>query len=334
MTSAASALGRAWRKLRSAAKAFFRTLGEDGEAPQASPAYDESLRSSLESLQAPLQSAASRQVARPYYYLGGNRALTQLSNGLPFFVNTDDRGIASWIILGGCWETFVDIVLARLCEPGMRVCDLGANLGYYTIKLAHRVGDGGHVLSLEPNPELFPFLRDSVELNGFSSRVRAENLAAGAGNGILSLSYARSNMGGGNLFGMSPHLEPSTAQVRVAAVDELVGDQPGFDLIKVDVEGWEPEAFKGMARTLAKSEHASIVTEVSWAQWSLSGDPVGRLRDVIGPRDGVFMIHHDNTLERVALDELDRFYTAGVSYALLTHWNENNSARLRDLVRD
>jgi FkbM family methyltransferase len=235
-------------------------------------------------------------------------------------------------MIGG-WETFVDTILTRLCRENMRVCDLGANLGYYTIKLAHLVGPGGYVLALEPNPELFPFLRDSVELNGFSARVRIENLAAGAENGSLVLNYADTNMGGGNLFGLPPHMSPRTSEVRVVAVDDLVHDERGFDLIKIDVEGWESQVIKGMARTLEKSAHASIVTEVSWPQWSQSGDPANQLRGLIGARDGIFIIHHDGSLERVPLTNLDRFHTVGVCYALLTHWTQEHAERLQDLIR-
>jgi FkbM family methyltransferase len=271
--------------------------------------------------------------SRPYYYLGQNRALTQLSNGLPFYVNTDDRGISPWIIMIGGWETFVDTVLMRLCQPGMRVCDLGANLGYYTIKLANIVGPSGYVLSLEPNPEIFPFLRDSIHLNGFGARVRAENLAAGSSEGLLTLTYADSNLGGGNLFGLPPHLSPRTSEVRVVAVDDLVGDEPGFDLIKVDIEGWEPTAFKGMARTLEKSAHASIVTEIAWGQWSASGNPIEEIRLLAGARDGLFIIHHDGSLERVPLENLERFRSVGVCYALLTHWTAETAGRIQDLVR-
>ena len=95
----------------------------------------------------------NKQITRPYYYLGKNWALTLLSNGLPFFVNTDDHGIATWIILGGTWENFVDDVLCAYAQPGMTVLDIGANLGYYTIKLADRIGPQGHLHAFEPNPE-------------------------------------------------------------------------------------------------------------------------------------------------------------------------------------
>ncbi len=289
----------------------------------------------LDAVQVQLQNILIRQAspsARPYYYLGGNRALTQLSNGLPFFVNTNDKGIASWIILAGGWETFVDTVVTRLCDPGMRVLDLGANLGYYTIKLANLVGEGGHVLALEPNPELFPFILDNILINGFERRVRAEAFAAAAEVGVRELYFEEMNTGGGTLFQAPPSASGRRTEVRTTTVDELNHGQPGFDLIKIDVEGWEPEVLKGMSQTLAHSEHASIVTEVSWGQWSRFGDPGEILLRLLGPRDGLFVIHHDGGLERVRKDELQIFQTS-MRYALLTHWDVDKIRRLGDLVR-
>jgi FkbM family methyltransferase len=269
--------------------------------------------------------------ARPYYYLGGNRALTQLSNGLPFYINTNDKGVAPWIIMGGEWETFVDTVLTRLCQPGMRVLDLGANLGYYTIRLADMVGNDGYVLSLEPNPELFPFVRDNVELNGFKGRVRAEQLAASAERGVLQFQFDINNMGGGTLFGLAPEIESRRLEVQTAPVDDLIGGEPGFDLIKIDVEGWEPEVFRGMRETLARSGHGSLVTEVSWGHWSRFGDPADILRTLLGTQRALFVIHLDGSLERVSPDDLAPFQNQ-MRYALLTPWDETQR-RLGDLVR-
>jgi FkbM family methyltransferase len=268
---------------------------------------------------------------RPYYYLGGNRALTQLFNGLHFFINTDDRMISASILVTGRWEPFVDDVLSQLCAPGMRVLDLGANLGYYTVRLAHIVGPKGHVLALEPNPDLYSFLRDSVFLNGFSGWVRAERLAASDQSGEAELHVDKLNMGGASLHGLGPQYDSYRVTVPTGRVDDLTAGQPGFDLIKIDIEGWEPQAYKGMADTLTRSSHASIVTEVSWGHWRNFGDPETILRDLLGTRNGLFVIHEEGWLERVALDNLAPFVDR-LSYALLTHWDDAKAERLGHLL--
>ena len=136
---------------------------------------------------------------RPYYYLGQNWGLTQLSTGDPFFVNTDDRGITTWIILGGTWENFVDDVLTRIARPGEVFLDVGANMGYYTVKIGKKVGPAGRVYSFEPNAELFPFVRENISINGMNGWAKVFPLAVGAEPGWSRLTFDYSNMGGGSL---------------------------------------------------------------------------------------------------------------------------------------
>jgi FkbM family methyltransferase len=256
--------------------------------------------------------------ARPFYYMGGNRALTQLSNGLPFFVNTEDRGITTWIVLGGVWETFVDNVLCSLCQPGMRICDLGANMGYYTIKLAHLAGPNGFVLSLEPNPVVFQFLEDNVNINGFRGRVQTVRAAASDEVGVLTLHFSNDNVGGASLHSGLSSGEVRRSEVRTLRVDDLMKDQPGFDLIKIDVEGWEPAALRGMRSVLERSPGAKIVTEVSWAAWRAHGDPNEILQLLGRGRDGVFIIHHDGHLQPVTLEEIAALGDRALFYVLFT----------------
>ena len=54
---------------------------------------------------------------RPYYPLNDGWGLTYLSTGQPFFVNTEDRNITPWILMGGHWETNVDRILCAYVKP-------------------------------------------------------------------------------------------------------------------------------------------------------------------------------------------------------------------------
>lgn len=255
---------------------------------------------------------------RPYYYMGDARALTQLSTGEPFFVNTKDRGISVWIIMGGVWETFVDDVLCALVRPGDVFLDLGANMGYYTVKLGTRVGPTGKVYSFEPNPELFTFLSDNIEINGFAGRAQAFPVAAGAEAGRSLLNFHYANMGGGWVTPPAELLEDSAGTpVEVVRVDDVLPPDLKADLIKLDVEGFEPLALKGMTGVLARSPHAAIVTEVATAHWRRFGEPKDILREVAGDRL-IFLIHHSGRLEHVPAEALgERLSPSFVSYVLL-----------------
>jgi FkbM family methyltransferase len=236
---------------------------------------------------------------RPYYYLGSGRALTQLSEGYPFFVNTRDAGITTWIILGGTWENFVDDILCGITKAGDRVLDAGANMGYYSVKLGYRVGPSGRVVAFEPNPEIFPFLSENVAINGLSGRVEIHNVALADQPGQATLTFGYANMGGGSLVDR-PASDDERRTVDVVRGDDLLGDS-SFDVMKFDVEGFEPLAAAGLEKTLARSSGAAIIVEVSAPAWRRYGDFAEILGRFSRGRRKAFEIAHDGYLEPVDL---------------------------------
>lgn len=258
---------------------------------------------------------------RPYHYLGHGRGLTTLSTGHPFFVNTRDRGITTWIVLGGVWETFVDDVLCALARPGGTFLDVGANQGYYSVKLGHLVGEGGAGYSFEPNPELYSFLQDNIDINGLASRVKTFRLAAGAVPGHSVLHFDYGNMGGGHIDvpgeDAPTEISEGHAAVEIARIDDLLPPDKTVDLIKIDAEGFEPLVLRGMRQVLVRSPHAAIVIEISVAAWSRFGDPMAILEEVQDGRT-TYLIGHNGRLMLLTLDQLRLQLRPGfVSYVLL-----------------
>ena len=49
--------------------------------------------------------------------------------------------------------------------------DVGANVGYFTLIMAEKVGGSGKVISIEAAPGNVKLLKNNVELNGFNDRV-------------------------------------------------------------------------------------------------------------------------------------------------------------------
>lgn len=68
-------------------------------------------------------------------------------------------------------------------------------------------------------------------------------------------------------------------------------DRP-VDLVKMDVEGFEPLALRGMKETLSRSQDAAIILEVSIEQWGRFGDPCGTLHEALGD-PSFLLIDHD-----------------------------------------
>src|SRR5208337_857429 len=69
------------------------------------------------------------------------------------------------------------LAVARHVRQGYCCVDVGANCGYYTLLLASLIGPEGRVWACEPIPSMVPLLRQSVQLNGFESRVEVVETA-------------------------------------------------------------------------------------------------------------------------------------------------------------
>jgi FkbM family methyltransferase len=242
---------------------------------------------------------------RPYYYLGGNRGLTQLSTGQMFIVNTEARDIATWIIHIGVWEAFVDNILCALARPGDTFLDIGSNMGYYAVKIGGLVGENGRVFAYEPNPDLFEVLSDNMHINGFGGRATVFQAAAGEAAGASTLTFERRFPGGGTA-GLGPEYAVGgreQAQIAVVSVDDTVSEGVAH-LIKIDVEGFEPLVLRGMKDLMARSPDAAVVVEVSYIQWARFGDPVQMLEDFSKGRR-IYRISNHGGLQELPRDNID-----------------------------
>ncbi len=144
-------------------------------------------------------------------------------------------------------------------RPGYVVCDVGANIGTYTIPLARLVGRRGHVVAFEPNRPTRACLRKNLRQNGLS-HVSVIGAAAGAGAGVASL-VITDNLGEVHL---APAPEAGVPCVQVTTLDAEV-TRLGLrrvDFIKLDVEGFELAALQGAIRTLAENPCVLVQTEI------------------------------------------------------------------------
>jgi hypothetical protein len=101
-------------------------------------------------------------VKRTAVYVGNDRVLLRTVNGYKMFVDARDVSIAPHLILDGAFEEYTDAVLRTIVRPGMHILEIGANVGVFTLLMAHRTGSKGSVLSFECDPELAQLVRDNL----------------------------------------------------------------------------------------------------------------------------------------------------------------------------
>ena len=273
--------------------------------------------------------------SRPYYYLGGRRGLTRLASGQLFIVDTDARDLATWIIHGGVWESCVDDLLGALVRPGDTFVDVGANMGYYTVKIGDRVGAAGRVFAFEPNPKLFEVLNDNVHINALSARARLFQAAAGEAAGTARLQFEPRYPGGGHLSVGDEPADAALSQVQasVLRIDDVIADGRA-DLIKIDVEGFEPLVLRGMAALLARSPGAAVITEVAYSHWARFGDPAQMLVQFSGERRIFWIRPDDGRIEELPKGGVDAALNRGFpSYILLLPPGPEREAQVRRFIR-
>jgi FkbM family methyltransferase len=178
-------------------------------------------------------------------------------------------------LLKGSYERHMRRLFKERLAPGMRVVDVGANVGFYTLMAAEAVGPTGRVYAFECDPDNARFLSHNVALNGFSDTVSTIPKAAARDSGVRQF-FADTHYS----LRSSLVLQPRGArviEVESTAVDEVVDSEEGIDIAKVDVEGMEIEAIRGMERTIARSERLMMFVECCPHVLSVAGGSVTEL---------------------------------------------------------
>jgi len=245
-----------------------------------------------------LQSIATR-VVRPYAFhelygwgvlyklLIGHAERDHFWAGAPRVAHKDKRtgywtelDLSWWAdrltyFLGRWYDLPAQMVLDSLLKPGDRVLDVGANRGNFALYASRRIGESGRVLCFEPNPACVTMIKKAIEQNSISN-IEVFNLGLSDSSGVLSLTIPKINSGEAT-FGASQYSRDDSYSVDVDVVrgDSVVSAVvPHF--IKIDVEGFEPRALRGLAATIAKSSPL-VLTEMVSSHLARCGSSVEEL---------------------------------------------------------
>jgi len=244
------------------------------------------------------------RTARPFYPLDGTWGLTSLRAGQPFFVNTEDRNITPWIIMGGLWETNVDTVLTAYAQPGMNILDIGANMGYYTVRLGERLAGRGVLHAFEPNPEVSDVCVENIKINSLGNFVKLHKIALGAENGSATLTRSKSNMASANLLGDQD--ADVSFEVPVRRLDDVLPVEMSIDLIKLDAEGFEKNILDGGASVLERSPKAALMIEVGLERWERSAT-IGDLGNIAGDQRSIYAVNNEGHLIPMEVSAIREF---------------------------
>jgi FkbM family methyltransferase len=156
----------------------------------------------------------------------------------------------SYIYHNGYWEKEATTLMQKFIKKGDIVFDVGANIGYYTLIFANTVGDKGRVFAFEPCPRNIRNLENNVRRNSFQNIV-IERTALGENSQTMQMYFPCDvQFGAGGFFKARSYL--AQQEVGVVTLDDFIKKEgiTRIDFLKLDIEGGEIFALRGMSETL------------------------------------------------------------------------------------
>lgn len=190
--------------------------------------------------------------------------------------------VARNLLVHGEWEKASwERIDAHLPAKGVFI-DVGAHIGYYSLKAAKKVGFEGSVLAVEPNPETLVRLQANLDANAIGKIVKIAPVACSDREATLEFfASPRANTGESSLSRKNASQEGQdvrTYQVHARPLDDIV-DELGLqrlDVLKIDVEGADFMVLKGAERALRRF-HPVLYVETVDPQLKAMGSSVAEL---------------------------------------------------------
>ena len=168
------------------------------------------------------------------------------------------------------YEARFDQAMMASLSPGMRVFDIGANIGYYTKKFAEVVGPSGEVHAFEPVPASAAKVR---ELQSQYPWIHVHQCAVADRPGELLMNLDEDSTSPTNRISFGDEHPNDGYTVPVITVDQMM-DRIGVpSFMKVDVEGYEWHVIQGASAALQQLQLIHVFVEVHFSLLESRGYP-------------------------------------------------------------
>ncbi len=172
--------------------------------------------------------------------------------GIELFLPAWDANLMGGVLTGALFEPLLLRIFRKIVRPGSVVVDGGAHVGFCTITAAKLLEGKGRVISFEPDPRNFGLLEQNLSWNRVGDVVSAENVALTDGSRPCSLWRSPDVSTRSSLVPVDG-LGDTRLEVTGVSLDEYLAKRGigRVDVVKLDLEGAEPQAIAGMRRSLA-----------------------------------------------------------------------------------
>ncbi len=211
--------------------------------------------------------------------LGKEPKLFELDNGARLYLDPDDY--VHCMMFYNRYSREILNAFEQFLKPGDTAIDVGAHVGFFTMFLAGLVTSSGHVYGFEPDPRAMSFLRKSVSASQMDW-IDVSSFALASGRGCIPF-YLAKGLGSSSAIKSLQQLEATQTSISTVSLDELVDEGRVLGtvrLVKIDIEGFELEAIRGMTKVL-KNHRPVVLLEVNKEMLQARGETPSTLFELV-----------------------------------------------------
>lgn len=201
-------------------------------------------------------------------------------------------------------------LLSNLLKPGMTIFDVGANKGDFALHVAKLIQQNGYIHAFEPVKYAYDYFSENIAHSPrISKNIKLNRFAVYKQDGEVEINIFPPELSGWNTIGF-PRMSTINGDImptQSERVEAITLDTycekfqiPVIDLLKIDVEGFEPEVIEGAKRLLAENRIRNIIFEISLAPLQGAGRTGLEVLNIfMNSNLAVHLIKSDGTLERI-----------------------------------
>ncbi len=208
--------------------------------------------------------------------------------GGPMLCWPDSEQSSNVIYYSGMPDFWEMSFLRAYLRAGDHAADVGGNIGVYTVLLSRCVGENGSVHCFEPDPATMQRLREQV-VHAKLSNVLLHEIAVSDHTGTLSFSSGASSAM--RHISRTDQQSDDRMSVGCTTLDAFLGWRK-FEVMKLDIEGAEPLAFRGAHERLTNCPPDVLLFELSGLSklYGFESERVIEMLEAYGYRTAVFEV--------------------------------------------
>lgn len=218
-----------------------------------------------------------------------NYVVVDMGNGLKVVVDPAEPEFGKHIAADRVWEEHIVAAIRANLKPGDSFIDIGANVGVMSFNAADVVGPRGKVIGFEPNPRNISAFRRGLIANGFN-HVLLYPFAVSDHREMIGVTSASN----GKVIGDAVATQ-SADVIQAVPVDEMLAGEARVDLVKMDIEGYEPQALRGLAQTLARHKPKILLEFNPMCLKEQNSDPATVAGMIFALTSVVQLVEHDHS---------------------------------------